>query len=303
MPEVLIVTGASRGIGAAVARLAGRRGYRVCVNYLASGEAADAVVADIRGDGGEAIAVKADTSRGDDIERLFSTADEQLGPLTALVNNAGVLFQQGRVDQMDEDRLRRTLATNVIGYFLCARQAVLRMSTAHGGAGGAIVNVSSAASRLGSPGEYVDYAASKGAVDTLTTGLSVEVAAENIRVNAVRPGFIHTGIHASGGDPDRVARLQHNLPMRRGGQPEEVAEAILWLLSPRASYVTGSFIDLAGGKLPAQRYRCPVNVAHTIVLSRYRCVVQSKAPPQVMSRSVGVPVSAYTRPAGNAFSE
>jgi NAD(P)-dependent dehydrogenase (short-subunit alcohol dehydrogenase family) len=246
--EVLVVTGASRGIGAAVARMAGRRGYRVCVNFLASDEAAGAVVADITGNGGEAIAVQADTSQGDDVERLFHTADRQLGPLTALVNNAGVLFRQSRLDQMDQDRLHRVLATNVVGYFLCARQAVLRMSTAHGGAGGAIVNVSSAASRLGSPGEYVDYAASKGAVDTLTTGLAVEVAAEGIRVNGVRPGFIHTGIHASGGDPDRVARLQHNLPMRRGGQPEEVAEAILWLLSPQASYVTGSFIDLAGGK-------------------------------------------------------
>jgi NAD(P)-dependent dehydrogenase (short-subunit alcohol dehydrogenase family) len=248
MQEVLLVTGASRGIGAAVARMAGRRGYRVCVNFLASEEAAGSVVADIAGNGGEAIAVQADTSRGDDVERLFRTVDRQLGPLTALVNNAGVLFGQSRLDQIDAGRLHRVLATNVVGYFLCARQAVLRMSTAHGGAGGAIVNVSSAASRLGSPGEYVDYAASKGAVDTLTTGLAVEVAAENIRVNGVRPGFIRTGIHASGGDPDRVARLQHNLPMRRGGQPEEVAEAILWLLSPQASYVTGSFIDLAGGK-------------------------------------------------------
>jgi NAD(P)-dependent dehydrogenase (short-subunit alcohol dehydrogenase family) len=248
MQEVLVVTGASRGIGAAVARMAGRRGYRVCVNFLTSGEAADAVVADITGNGGEAIAVQADTSQGDDVERLFRIADRQLGPLTALVNNAGVLFRQSRLDQMDQDRLHRVLATNVVGYFLCARQAVLRMSTAHGGAGGAIVNVSSAASRLGSPGEYVDYAASKGAVDTLTTGLAVEVAAEGVRVNGVRPGFIRTGIHASGGDPDRVARLQHNLPMRRGGQPEEVAEAVLWLLSPQASYVTGSFIDLAGGK-------------------------------------------------------
>jgi NAD(P)-dependent dehydrogenase (short-subunit alcohol dehydrogenase family) len=248
VPDVLIVTGASRGIGAAVARLAGRRAYRVCVNYLVRKEAAAAVVADITGNGGEAIAVKADTSRGDDVERLFSTVDERLGPLTALVNNAGVLFRQARVDQIDEDQLHRILATNVIGYFLCAKQAVLRMSTSHGGAGGAIVNVSSAASRLGSPGEYVDYAASKGAVDSLTTGLALEVAAENIRVNGVRPGFIHTDIHASGGDPDRVARLQHSLPMKRGGRPEEVAEAVLWLLSPQASYVTGSFIDLAGGK-------------------------------------------------------
>jgi NAD(P)-dependent dehydrogenase (short-subunit alcohol dehydrogenase family) len=248
MPGVLVVTGASRGIGAAVASLAGRRGYRVCVNFLASEKEADEVVADIRRDGGEAIAVQADVSLGDDVERLFSTVDDRLGPVTALVNNAGVLFRQGRVDQINADRLHRVLATNVVGYFLCCRQAVLRMSTAHGGAGGAIVNVSSAASRLGSPGEYVDYAASKGAVDSLTRGLAVEVAGEEIRVNAVRPGFINTGIHASGGDPDRVARLQHALPMKRGGQPEEVADAVLWLLSPEASYVTGSFIDLAGGK-------------------------------------------------------
>jgi NAD(P)-dependent dehydrogenase (short-subunit alcohol dehydrogenase family) len=248
VPEVLLVTGASRGIGAAVARLAGRRGYRVCVNYLASERAAAVVVADITAAGGESIAVRADTGQGDDIERLFSVVDDQLGPLTALVNNVGVLAGQGRVDQVSEDRLRRLLMTNVAGYFLCAKQAVLRMSTAHGGAGGAIVNVSSAASRLGSPGEYVDYAATKGAVDTLTTGLALEVAAEGIRVNGVRPGFIHTGIHASGGDPGRVARIAPSLPMRRGGQPEEVAEAVLWLLSSAASYVTGSFVDLAGGR-------------------------------------------------------
>lgn len=248
MSGVIVVTGASRGIGAATARLAAWHGYQVCVNYRASEQLATAVVADITEYGGNAIAVRADMSRVADIERLFTTVDERLGTLTALVNNVGVLGSQCRVDQLDEDRLHKILTTNVAGYFLCAKQAVLRMSTAYGGAGGAIVNVSSAASRLGAPGEYVDYAASKGAVDTLTTGLALEVAAEGIRVNAVRPGFIHTDIHATGGDPNRVDRLRGNLPMKRGGRPEEVAEAILWLLSDLASYVTGSFIELAGGK-------------------------------------------------------
>jgi NAD(P)-dependent dehydrogenase (short-subunit alcohol dehydrogenase family) len=245
---VILVTGASRGIGAATARLAARHGYRVCVNYVSDERAAAAVVSDIVERGGHAIAAQADVSRAADVDRLFRLVDERLGRLNALVNNAGVIGRQCRVDELDEDRLRRILTTNVSGYFLCAKQAVLRMSTAHGGTGGVIVNVSSAASRLGSPGEYVDYAASKGAVDTLTTGLALEVAAEGIRVNAVRPGFIHTDIHATGGDPNRVERLQGNLPMRRGGRPEEVAEAIVWLLSDQASYVTGSFLDLAGGK-------------------------------------------------------
>jgi NAD(P)-dependent dehydrogenase (short-subunit alcohol dehydrogenase family) len=245
---VIVVTGASRGIGAATARLAARRGYQVCVNYVTDERAAAAVVNDIVEHGGHAIAAQADVSRAADVDRLFRLVDERLGSLNALVNNAGVLGRQCRVDELDEDRLHRILTTNVASYFLCAKQAVLRMSKAHGGSGGVIVNVSSAASRLGSPGEYVDYAASKGAVDTLTIGLALEVAAEGIRVNAVRPGFIHTDIHATGGDPNRVERLQGNLPMRRGGRPEEVAEAIVWLLSDQASYVTGSFIDLAGGK-------------------------------------------------------
>ncbi|MGC9665988.1 SDR family oxidoreductase [Planosporangium sp. 12N6] len=248
MSGVLVVTGASRGIGAATAILAGRRGYRVCVNYLHDRAAADAVVKSIVDAGGTAIAVPADVSRGDEVDRLFATVDDQLGTLTALVNNVGVVEKQSRVEDLTEERLHRILTTNVISAFLCCRQAVLRMSTRHGGAGGAIVNVSSAASRLGSPNEYVDYAASKGALDTLTRGLSLEVAAEGIRVNAVRPGFIRTEFHASGGDPDRVQRLQHNLPMQRGGDPEEVAEAILWLLSDAASFSTGSFIDLAGGR-------------------------------------------------------
>ena len=247
MTGVILVTGASRGIGAATARLAAHRGYRVCVNYHRNADAASSVVASITEAGGAAIAVQADVGRRDDVDRLFAAVDTELGPITALVNNGGVLERQCRVDEMDEDRLLRVLQTNVIGCFLTARQAILRMSTKHGGSGGAIVNVSSAASRLGSPGEYVDYAASKGAVDTFTRGLALEVAAEGIRVNAVRPGFIETDIHASGGDPTRVARLGHQLPMRRGGQPEEVAEAVLWLLSESASYSTGSFIDLAGG--------------------------------------------------------
>ncbi|WP_229686074.1 SDR family oxidoreductase [Longimycelium tulufanense] len=248
MTGALIITGASRGIGAATARLAATQGYRICVNYLNDAAAAEAVVTDIENNGGQAIAVQADTSRSSEIDKLFRAVDTELGTLAGLVNNVGILGPQCRVDQLDEERLHRILTTNVAGYFLCAKQAVLRMSTAHGGRGGAIVNVSSAASRLGSPGEYVDYAASKGAVDTFTRGLALEVAAEGIRVNAVRPGFIYTDIHASGGDPQRVARLAAGLPMRRGGQPQEVAQAIVWLLSERASYVTGSFIDLAGGR-------------------------------------------------------
>jgi NAD(P)-dependent dehydrogenase (short-subunit alcohol dehydrogenase family) len=245
---VTVVTGGSRGIGAAVARRLGGLEGRVCISYREDAEAARSVVSDVIAAGGEAVAVQADMSRPDDIELLFTTADKELGTLSGLVNNVGILERQCRVDELDADRLRRILDTNVVGYFMCARQAVLRMSTMHGGVGGAIVNVSSAASRLGAPGEYVDYAASKGAVDTLTTGLSLEVASEGIRVNAVRPGFIRTQIHASGGDPDRVARVERNLPMRRGGDPDEVAAAVVWLLSAQASYVTGSFIDLAGGK-------------------------------------------------------
>jgi NAD(P)-dependent dehydrogenase (short-subunit alcohol dehydrogenase family) len=246
--DVLVVTGGGRGIGAAVSRLAAIRGYAVCINYRTDAEAARKVVQAIAAEGGTAVAVAADVSRQAEVERLFRTVDRELGRVTALVNNAGVVAPQGRVDQLDEERLTKLFTTNVNSAFLCAKEAVLRMSTAHGGDGGAIVNVSSAASRLGSPGEYVDYAASKGALDTLTTGLSLEVAAERIRVNAVRPGFIRTSLHADGGDPGRVDRLQHLLPMGRGGQPEEVAEAVVWLLSDAASFVTGTFIDLAGGK-------------------------------------------------------
>jgi NAD(P)-dependent dehydrogenase (short-subunit alcohol dehydrogenase family) len=248
MEKVLIVTGGGRGIGAATARLAASQGFAVCVNYRSDQKAAEAVVMDILALGGRAIAVQADIAREADVSSLFETSDEQLGALTALVNNAGIVEPQMRVEAMSAGRLTRVLATNVVGSFLCAREAVKRMSTRHGGRGGAIVNLSSGAARLGSPNEYVDYAASKGAIDTLTIGLAREVAEEGIRVNAVRPGFIYTGMHASGGEPDRVERVKGSVPMKRGGSPEEVAAAILWLLSEAASYTTGSFIDVTGGR-------------------------------------------------------
>ena len=244
---MLLVTGGSRGIGAATAALAAGRGYAVCVNYRSNQRAAEAVVNGIGSGGGRAVAVQADISIEADVERLFEECDTRLGRVTALVNNAGILEAQARVEAIDAARLHRVLATNVVGPFLCSRQAVRRMSTRHGGAGGAIVNVSSGASRLGSPNEYVDYAASKGALDTLTIGLAREVAAEGIRVNAVRAGFIYTDIHASGGEPGRVDRVKAAVPLQRGGEPIEVARAILWLLSGEASYTTGGFIDVAGG--------------------------------------------------------
>jgi len=247
-PGVVIVTGGGRGIGAATARLAAARGYDVCVNFRSDEAAALRVVDAIRDAGGRAIAVAADVSKEADVISLFDRAVKQFGALTALVNNAGILERQGRLDEMDAARLERVFATNITGAFLCAREAVRRMSTRHGGHGGAIVNVSSIAASLGAPGEYVDYAASKGAVDTLTIGLAKEVAEEGIRVNAVRPGVIYTGIHASGGEPARVDRVKAAVPMRRGGQPEEVARAILWLLSAEASYSTGTFIDVSGGR-------------------------------------------------------
>lgn len=248
MNKILIVTGGSRGIGAETARLAAANGYAVCISYLRNSQAADAVVREIAQAGGKAIAVAADVAVEADVVRLFERVDAELGRVTALVNNAGILERHMRVEEMDAGRLARVLAANVIGSFLCAREAVRRMSTRHGGSGGAIVNLSSAASRLGSPGEYVDYAASKGAIDTFTLGLSKEVAAEGIRVNAVRPGVIYTDIHADGGEPGRVDRVKSAVPMLRGGQPEEVAKAILWLLSDEASYSTGAILDVAGGR-------------------------------------------------------
>jgi NAD(P)-dependent dehydrogenase (short-subunit alcohol dehydrogenase family) len=248
MDKVLLVTGGSRGIGAATALLAAQRGWCVAVNYTANSLAADEVVRAIRANGGTAMAVQADVADESQVLKMFEEVDARLGRLTGLVNNAGVVDVSARIDQMSVARWRRMFDINVIGSMLCAREAVRRMSTAHGGEGGAIVNLSSAASRLGSPGQYVDYAAAKGAIDAFTIGLAKEVAAEGIRVNAVRPGLIETEIHASGGLPDRVKDLQHLVPMQRGGTADEVAQAIVWLLSDAASYTTMSLLDVSGGR-------------------------------------------------------
>ena len=248
MAKVVLVTGASRGIGAATATLAAAQGYSVCVNYRQRRDDANTVVSAIETAGGQAIAIQADISAEADVVRMFDECEERLGRVSALVNNAGILETQARLESMDATRLQRVFSTNIIGTFLCAREAVRRMSTKHGGAGGAIVNISSMAARLGAPREYVDYAASKGAIDTFTIGLASEVAEEGIRVNAVRPGLIYTEIHASGGEPGRVDRVKTAVPMKRGGTPDEVARAILWLLSDDASYTTGSFLDVSGGR-------------------------------------------------------
>ena len=248
MSKVMLITGASRGIGAATARLAAARGYALCLNYRQHSQAAEALVKQIIDAGGEAIAVQADVADETQILRLFSSVDQHFGRLDVLVNNAGILEQQMRLEQMDLGRWQRVFAVNVFGSFLCAREAVKRMSTRHGGSGGAIVNLSSVAARLGAPGEYIDYAAAKGAIDSLTLGLAKEVAGEGIRVNAVRPGVIDTEIHASGGEPARVARVSQSVPMGRGGLAEEVAEAILWLASDQASYTSGALLDVSGGR-------------------------------------------------------
>ncbi|VTU17137.1 SDR family oxidoreductase [Variovorax sp. PBL-E5] len=248
MNQVLLITGGGRGIGAATALLAAQRGYAVAVNYANNSLAADEVVRTIRAGGGSAISVQADVGDEAQVMAMFDKVDAKFGRLDALVNNAGVVDLQARVDAMSVARLERMFRINVIGSFVCAREAVRRMSTKQGGRGGAIVNLSSAAAHLGSPGQYVDYAASKGAIDTFTIGLGKEVADEGIRVNAVRPGLIDTDIHASGGLPDRAAQLAPGVPMKRTGSAEEVARAILWLLSAEASYTTTSILDVAGGR-------------------------------------------------------
>lgn len=248
MQATILITGGARGIGAATAIAAAQAGYAVAVNYAHNSLAADEVVRQIRAMGHTAMSIKADVSQESEVMAMFEKLDAKLGPLTALVNNAGIVDMAARVDEMSFERIHRMFAINVLGSFVCAREAVRRMSTLHGGSGGGIVNVSSAASRLGSAGQYVDYAASKGAIDTFTLGLAREVAAEGIRVNAVRPGIIETDIHASGGEADRAQRLAPQVPMQRPGSADEVAQAILWLLSDAASYVTGTLLDVAGGR-------------------------------------------------------
>jgi NAD(P)-dependent dehydrogenase (short-subunit alcohol dehydrogenase family) len=248
MDKVLLVTGGGRGIGAATARLAAQAGWAVAVNYTANSLAADEVVRAIRAEGGQAMSVRADVADEAQVLAMFERIDAKFGRLTGLVNNAGVVDVSARIDQMDMARWRRMFDINVLGSFLCAREAVRRMSTRHGGEGGAIVNVSSAAARLGSQGQYVDYAAAKAAIDAFTIGLAKEVGGEGIRVNAVRPGLIETDIHASGGLPDRVRDLQHQVPMGRGGRADEVAQAIVWLLSDAASYTTMALLDVSGGR-------------------------------------------------------
>lgn len=248
MSRVMLITGASRGIGAATARLAAAEGYALCLNFHNRADAAQHLLEELKSTGTQAIAVAADVADETQVARLFATIDEQFGRLDVLVNNAGMLERQMRLDEMDAARLMRVFAVNVTGSFLCAREAVKRMSTRYGGKGGSIVNVSSIAAKLGAPNEYIDYAAAKGAIDSMTLGLAKEVAAEGIRVNAVRPGVIRTEIHASGGEPGRVERVKASVPMGRGGEAEEVAEAILWLAGGKASYTSGALLDVSGGR-------------------------------------------------------
>ncbi|WP_256013979.1 SDR family oxidoreductase [Desertivirga xinjiangensis] len=246
--KTMLITGASRGIGAATALLAAEQRFAVAVNYHQNKAAADKVVAEIISAGGTAVAIQADISKEEDVIRLFSETDRLLGNLSSLVNNAGILERQMRLEDMDAARLQRIFTANITGQFLCAREAIKRMSLKHGGQGGTIVNVSSIAARTGAPNEYIDYAASKGALDAFTIGLSKELAKEGIRVNAVRPAFIYTDIHAAGGEPGRIERIKDSIPLKRGGTVREVAEAILWLASEKSSYSTGTFIDVTGGK-------------------------------------------------------
>ncbi|PBB91187.1 NAD(P)-dependent oxidoreductase [Mesorhizobium sp. WSM3864] len=246
--KTLLVTGGSRGIGAAICRQASRAGYRVAINYVSNQDAAGALAAELESVGGEAFAVRGDVGNEADVVAMFEAVDKAFGRLDAFVNNAGIVDVKARVDEMSAERVERMMRINVVGSFLCAREAVKRMSTRQGGKGGAIVNLSSAAARLGSPGEYIDYAASKGAIDTLTVGLAREVALEGIRVNAVSPGITETDIHASGGQPERVARMQDLLPMKRAGTADEVASAVVYLLSDAASYITGAILNVSGGR-------------------------------------------------------
>lgn len=243
MSRIVLVTGGSRGIGAATCKYLAKQSYAVCVNYRSNEAEASRVVAEIEKNGGVAVAIQADVSKDEEVNRLFKEIDDSLGKVTHLVNNVGILLPQMTISEMTENRINQILSTNVTSYFLCCREAIKRMDN-----GGSIVNVSSAASRLGSPSEYLDYAASKGAIDTLTTGLSLEVASKKIRVNCVRPGFIYTQMHADGGEPDRVERVKSLVPLQRGGMPEEVAASIAFLLSDEASFITGTFVDIAGGK-------------------------------------------------------
>ncbi|SHE60320.1 SDR family oxidoreductase [Vibrio gazogenes] len=245
--KVTIITGGGRGIGAATAKIFAHHGYAVCINYKSNSASANHLAQEITTQGGRCITVQADISLEDEVLRLFETVDQQLGAVSVLVNNAGILKPQMRLEDMSADRINTILTNNVTSYFLCCREAIKRMSTRHGGLGGVIVNVSSGAARSGSPHEYIDYAASKGAVDTLTKGLSLEVAADGIRVNCVRPGFIYTDMHTDGGEPERIERLKSVIPLQRGGLPEEVAEAIYWLASEKSSFSTGNYLDVTGG--------------------------------------------------------